>query len=121
MPIYSYPRKNGQYYMVQICRNKVRHTKRGFEEYEDAIHYESDYLRALKALKDLKVKVYTGFVGTVQQAMDIYTDGRLKDSGAITGIVAEDSASEHEGGGGPPSSKDRDKRKEKDEAEPEVF
>ena len=70
---------------------------------------------ALKALKDLKVKVYTGFVGTVQQAIDIYTDGRLKDSGTITGIVVEDSTSEHEGGGGPPSSKD--KRKEKDEAE----
>jgi len=70
---------------------------------------------ALKALKDLKVRVYTGFVGTVQQAIDIYTDGRLKDSGTI-GIVVEDSTSEHEGGG-PPSSKDKDKRKDKDDAE----
>jgi len=70
---------------------------------------------ALKALKDLKVKVYTGFVGTVQQAVEIYTDGRLKDSGSVTGTAVEDSTSEHEGGGGPPSSKD--KRKEKDEAE----
>jgi len=71
---------------------------------------------ALKSLKDLKVKVYTGFVGTIQQAIDIYTDGRLKDSGTITGIVVEDSTSEHEGGG-PPSSKDKDKRKDKDDAE----
>ena len=68
---------------------------------------------ALKALKDLKVKVYTGFVGTVQQAIDIYSDGRLKDSSS--GIVLDDDEEEHSGGGGPPSSKD--KRKEKDEAE----
>jgi predicted Fe-Mo cluster-binding NifX family protein len=70
---------------------------------------------ALKSLKDLKVKVYTGFVGTVQQAIDIYNDGRLKDSGTIGTIVSEESTSEHEGGGGPPSSKE--KRKEKDEGE----
>ncbi|MBA7633136.1 hypothetical protein ES703_40698 [subsurface metagenome] len=68
---------------------------------------------ALKSLKDLKVKVYTGFVGTVQQAIDIYSDGRLKDSSS--GIVLDDDEEEHGGGGGPPSSKD--KRKEKDEAE----
>jgi predicted Fe-Mo cluster-binding NifX family protein len=72
---------------------------------------------ALKSLKDLKVKVYTGFVGTVQQAIDIYTDGRLKDSSS--GIVLDDDEEEH-GGGGPPSSKD--KRKEKDEKdEAEIF
>ncbi len=72
---------------------------------------------ALKSLKDLKVKVYTGFVGTVQQAIDIYSDGRLKDSSS--GIVLDDDEEEH-GGGGPPSSKD--KRKEKDEKdEAEVF
>jgi predicted Fe-Mo cluster-binding NifX family protein len=65
---------------------------------------------ALKSLKDLKVKVYTGFVGTVQQAIDIYNDGRLKDSSS--GVVLDDSEEEH-GGGGPPSSKD--KKKEKDE------
>jgi len=67
---------------------------------------------ALKSLKDLKVKVYTGFVGTIQQAIDIYSDGRLKDSSS--GIVLDDNEEEH-GGGGPPSSKD--KRKEKDDAE----
>jgi predicted Fe-Mo cluster-binding NifX family protein len=73
-------------------------------------------MTALKALKDLKVKVYTGFTGTVKQALDIYADGRLKDSGTITGIVIEDSkTSEHEGGGGPPSSKD--KRKDKEESQ----
>lgn len=72
---------------------------------------------ALKSLKDLKVKVYTGFVGTVQQAIDIYNDGRLKDSSS--GIVLDDSEEEH-GGGGPPSSKD--KKKEKDEKNStEVF
>jgi len=73
---------------------------------------------ALKALKDLKVKVYTGFVGTIQQAIDIYNDGRLKDSS--TGIVLDNDEEEHSGGGGPPSSKD--KRKDKDEkAEVEIF
>jgi len=70
---------------------------------------------ALKALKDLKVKVYTGFVGTVQQAIDIYNDGRLKDSSS--GVVLDDNEEEHSGGGGPPSSKDKDKRKDKDDAE----
>jgi len=70
-------------------------------------------MTALRALKDLQVKVYSGFTGTIQQAIDIYADGRLKDSSTITGIVIEGS-SEHEGGGGPPSSKD--KRKEKDES-----
>jgi len=69
---------------------------------------------ALKSLKDLKVKVYTGFVGTVQQAIDIYTDGRLKDSSS--GVVLDNDEEEH-GGGGPPSSKDKDKRKDKDDAE----
>ena len=67
---------------------------------------------ALKSLKDLKVKVYTGFVGTIQQAIDIYSDGRLKDSSS--GVVLDDDEEEH-GGGGPPSSKD--KRKDKDDAE----
>ena len=65
---------------------------------------------ALKALKDLKVKVYTGFVGTVQQAIDIYNDGRLKDS-AAAGIVLDDDEDEHGGGGGPPSSKTKSKDK----------
>ena len=75
-------------------------------------------MTALKAFKDLKVKVYTGFTGTVKQALDIYSDGRLKDSGTITGIVIEDSkTSEHEGGGGPPSSKDKDKRRDKEESQ----
>ena len=72
---------------------------------------------ALKALKDLKVKVYTGFVGTVQQTIEIYSDGRLKDSSS--GIVLDDDEEEH-GGGGPPSTKD--KRKEKDEKDTtEIF
>ncbi len=71
---------------------------------------------ALKALKDLKVKVYTGFVGSVQQAIDIYNDGRLKDTSTPT-ILDEDEEEGH-GGGGPPSSKD--KRKEKDE-DAEIF
>jgi len=75
-------------------------------------------MTALKAFKDLKVKVYSGFTGTVKQALDIYSDGRLKDSGTITGIVIEDSkTSEHEGGGGPPSSKDKDKRKDREESQ----
>jgi len=67
---------------------------------------------ALKALKDLKVKVYTGFVGTVQQAIDIYNDGRLKDSSA-SGVVLDDDEDEHGGGGGggPPSSKTKSKDK----------
>ena len=73
---------------------------------------------ALKSLKDLKVKVYTGFVGTVQQAVEIYSDGRIKDSS--TGAVLDDNEEEHSGGGGPPSSKD--KRKDKDEKdEAEIF
>jgi len=73
---------------------------------------------ALKALKDLKVKVYTGFAGTVQQAIDIYNDGRLKDASTPTALDEEDV--EGHGGGGPPSSKD--KRKEKDENEgAEIF
>jgi predicted Fe-Mo cluster-binding NifX family protein len=70
---------------------------------------------ALKSLKDLKVRVYTGFVGTVQQAIDIYNDGRLKDSS--TGIVIDEE--EEHGGGGPPSSKSS-KTKEKDN-NAEVF
>jgi len=75
---------------------------------------------ALKALKDLKVKVYTGFVGTVQQAVEIYSDGRIKDSS--TGVVLDDNEEEHEGGGGPPSSRDKDKRRDKDEKdETEIF
>ena len=65
---------------------------------------------ALKALKDLKVKVYTGFVGTIQQAIDIYSDGRLKDSSS--GVVLDDDEEEH-GGGGPPSSKTKSKDKDK--------
>jgi predicted Fe-Mo cluster-binding NifX family protein len=73
---------------------------------------------ALKALKDLKVRVYTGFVGTVQQALDIYNDGRLKTS-STAGLVLDDEEEEH-GGGGPPSSKD--KRKDKDEKDDaEIF
>jgi len=78
-------------------------------------------MTALKAFKDLKVKVYPGFTGTVKQALNIYADDRLKDSGTITGIVLDDDEDEHGGGGGgPPSSKD--KRKEKDEKdEAEIF
>jgi len=71
---------------------------------------------ALKALQNLKVKVYTGFVGTVQQALDIYNDGRIKDSS--TGIVLDDDEEEH-GGGGPPASKSS-KSKEKDN-DAEIF
>jgi len=75
-------------------------------------------MTALKAFKDLKVKVYPGFTGTVKQALNIYADDRLKDSGTITGIAIEDSkTSEHEGGGGPPSSKD----KKKDKGDTEIF
>ena len=78
-------------------------------------------MTALKALKDLRVKVYSGFTGTVKQALDIYADGRLKDSGTIAGIVLDDAAeSEHGGGGGPPSSKDKDRRKDKGDA-PQVY
>jgi len=62
---------------------------------------------ALKALKDLKVKVYTGFVGTVQQALDIYNDGRIKDSSTGTVLDAE----EEHGGGKPSSSKTKSKDK----------
>ena len=77
-------------------------------------------MTALKAFKDLRVKVYTGFTGTVKQALDIYADGRLKDSGTITGIVLDDATeSEHGGGGGPPSSKDKDRKK--DRGDSEVF
>jgi len=72
---------------------------------------------ALKALKDLKVKVYTGFVGTIQQAIDIYSDGRLKDSSS--GVVLDDNEEEH-GGGGPPSSKTKSKDKDKDDGT-EIF
>jgi len=72
-------------------------------------------MTALKTFKDLKVKVYTGFTGSVQQVIDIYADGRLKDS-VSSGIVLEDDE-EHVGGGGPPSSKDKKKEKE----ETEVF
>ena len=72
---------------------------------------------ALKALKDLKVKVYTGFVGTVQQAIDIYSDGRLKDSSS--GVVLDDDEEEH-GGGGPPSSKTKSKDKDKAD-DTEIF
>ena len=62
---------------------------------------------ALRTLKDLQVRVYSGFAGTVQQALDIYSDGRLKDSGTTSGLVIE-SSSEHEGGGGgPPASKNK--------------
>jgi len=74
-------------------------------------------MTALKAFKDLKVKVYSGFTGTVKQALDIYADGRLKDSSTITGIVVDDEESEHGGGGGPPSSKD----KKKDKGDTEIF
>lgn len=74
-------------------------------------------MTALRTLKDLTVRAYTGFTGSVQQALDIYADGRLKDSGTITGIVIEGST-EHEsgggGGGGPPSSKDKKKDKDSD-------
>jgi len=66
---------------------------------------------ALKALKDLKVKVYDGFVGTVQQALDIYNDNRIKDSS--TGVVLDDDE-EHGGGGGPPASKSKTKEKDND-------
>jgi predicted Fe-Mo cluster-binding NifX family protein len=74
---------------------------------------------ALKALKDLRVKVYTGFVGTVQQALDIYNDGRLKDS-STAGTILDDSDEEHGsgGGGGPPASKSKSKEKEE---EAEIF
>ena len=71
---------------------------------------------ALKALKDLKVKVYTGFVGTVQQALDIYNDGRLKDS-STAGTILDDNDEDHGGGGGPPASKSKSKEKE----EAEIF
>ena len=73
-------------------------------------------MTALRTLKDLTVRTYTGFTGSVQQALDIYADGRLKDSGTITGVVIEGST-EHEsssGGGGPPSSRDKKKDKDKD-------
>jgi len=67
----------------------------------------------LKALQNLKVKVYDGIVGTVQQALDIYTDGRL----GSAGIILDDE--EEHGGGGPPASKSS-KTKEKDN-DSEVF
>ena len=68
----------------------------------------------LKALQSLKVKVYDGIVGNVQQALDIYADGRL---GSSSGTVLDDD--EEHGGGGPPSSKSS-KSKEKDN-DSEVF
>ncbi|MFC1675487.1 NifB/NifX family molybdenum-iron cluster-binding protein [Planctomycetota bacterium] len=69
---------------------------------------------ALKALKDMRVKVYTGFVGTVQQALDIYNDGRLNDS-STAGVILEDDDEDHgSGGGGPPTSKSKSKEKEED-------
>ena len=66
---------------------------------------------ALKSFKDLQVKVYSGFTGSVQQAIDIYSDGRLKDSGTISGLVVDDDE-DHDGGGGPPTSKSKSKEKE---------
>ena len=73
-------------------------------------------MAAAKALKELKVKVYSGFTGSVQQVLSIYSDGRLKDS---SGLDLDDEESEHGGGGGggPPSSKD----KKKDKGEGEVL
>ncbi len=70
-------------------------------------------MTALKTLKDLKVKVYTGFGGTVQQALDIYATGNLKDASA-TGVVDDE---EEHGGGGPPASKSKARDKDKDGAE----
>jgi len=64
---------------------------------------------ALKSLQSLKVKVYDGIVGTVQQAIDIYADGRLGSSATIL-----DEEEEEHGGGGPPSSKSKTKEKEED-------
>ena len=66
----------------------------------------------LKSLQNLKVKVYNGVVGTVQQALDIYVDGRLGSSSVTT----LDDDEEH-GGGGPPASKSKSKEKE----EAEIF
>jgi len=76
---------------------------------------------ALKALKDLRVKVYTGFVGTIQQALDIYNDGRLKDS-STAGVILDDDDEDHGsgGGGGPPSSKTKSKDRDKAD-DTEVF
>lgn len=73
-------------------------------------------MTAAKAFKDLQVKVYSGFTGTVQQAIDIYADGRLKDTGTITGLVVDGSSDEDhgDGGGGPPTSKSKSKEKEED-------
>jgi len=68
-------------------------------------------MSALKAAKDLKVKVYSGLTGTVQQVLDIYADGRLKDTGSVSGII-DDDEEEHGGGGGPPSSKSKSKDKD---------
>ena len=68
----------------------------------------------LKSLQSLKVKVYDGIVGTVQQALDIYTDGRL---GSSSASILDDE--EEHGGGGPPASKSS-KSKEKDN-DAEVF
>jgi len=72
-------------------------------------------MSALKALKDLKVKVYSGFIGSVQQTLDIYADGRVKDTGTISGIVIEDDESEHEDGGGPPTGKGKSSKDKDDE------
>lgn len=71
-------------------------------------------MAALKTFKDLQVKVYTGFTGSVQQALDIYQDGRLKDSGTTSGVIVDETADEHGGGGGggPPSSKTKSKDKD---------
>ena len=70
-------------------------------------------MTALKTFKDLQVKVYTGFTGTVQQAVDIYSDGRLKNSDSISGVVVNstDATSEEEKKG-PPTSKSKSKEKE---------
>ncbi|MBF0252733.1 MAG: PDZ domain-containing protein [Candidatus Omnitrophica bacterium] len=67
-------------------------------------------VNAAKAFKALQVKVYDGFTGTIQQALDIYSDGRLKDTGTVTGVVSTAEEEEHEGGGGgPPATKSKSK------------
>jgi len=74
-------------------------------------------MTALKSLRDLKVKVYTGFGGTVQQALDIYSAGNLKDA-STTSVI--DSEEEH-GGGGPPTSKSKSRDKDKGEGDTALF
>jgi predicted Fe-Mo cluster-binding NifX family protein len=70
-------------------------------------------MTALKTFKDLQVKVYTGFTGTVQQAVDIYSDGRLKNSDSISGgVVSSTDATSEEEKKGPPASKSKSKEKE---------